>query len=527
MASVVTIVSRFCYRSPTRPLFVAALIFLILITWKFLIAQPDANALMMHSKHGIVSDGGPKQQVQSVHDLHVPLQSPVKKQESRKRLVNKLDNLDKGKESEHEGKVYDDEENAIDEKQNGVDKATAKQRQKQVKKNLFETDKLKSKLTKDQIYDEKEKAIDDKDEEQETKALKKDNEETKGNIQSSSRTSKTNDISTQLPSDSKTLQTLKSTETIAINPKSTNITKPEDFPVGEYNILLTLVNMAPSSDLATGMRKCLKSICRHSSIKITVHVVVDDIGEMVVQDFFKTMKGKCRESEVVYHNVGSLTRQLQPITKVLQESFSSARSYYNNPIFFISTALYKIFPPKLTKIIMLDVDMRFFSDIKLLFDMFKNFKESTIMGLAREQSPVYHHILYRYRQTHKDTLLGEPPPNGITGFNSGVVLLNLEQMRKSATYNNVLNSKHIKELTDKYQFQGHLGDQDFFTLLSFEYPELFYILPCSWNRQLCLFWKENGYNEIFDLYNNCSQPIHVYHGNCRAEIPVKDEEDMD
>ena len=55
----------------------------------------------------------------------------------------------------------------------------------------------------------------------------------------------------------------------------------------------------------------------------------------------------------------------------------------------------------------------------------------------------------------------------------------------------------VKKLGEKYNFRGHLGDQGFYTLLSFEHPELFYVLPCSWNRQLCVWWKNHGYKEIF------------------------------
>lgn len=163
---------------------------------------------------------------------------------------------------------------------------------------------------------------------------------------------------------------------------------------------------------------------------------------------------------------------------------------------------------------------RFMSDIKELFDMFNNFKGSNIMGIAREQSPVYRHILWKHRGAHKGTLVGDPPPNGITGFNSGVVLFNLENMRKSSLYNHILQGEEIKRLTEKYSFRGHLGDQDFFTLLSFEYPGMFYTIPCSWNRQLCTYWKDNGYADVWDQYFNCTGPIHVYHGNCRTPIPV-------
>ena len=42
----------------------------------------------------------------------------------------------------------------------------------------------------------------------------------------------------------------------------------------------------------------------------------------------------------------------------------------------------------------------------------------------------------------------------------------------------------IEKLAEKYQFKSHLGDQCLYSLLSLEYPELFYNLPCGYNYQL-------------------------------------------
>ena len=133
--------------------------------------------------------------------------------------------------------------------------------------------------------------------------------------------------------------------------------------------------------------------------------------------------------------------------------------------------------------------------------------------------PVYRHTFWQYRQNNPGTRVGEPGPNGLTGFNSGVLLLNLDKMRKSTLYNSKLNSESVKSLTSEFMFKGHLGDQDFFTLLSMRYESLFYILPCEWNRQLCHWWRENGYQDVFDLYYSCDTDIKIYHGNCNTPIP--------
>lgn len=61
--------------------------------------------------------------------------------------------------------------------------------------------------------------------------------------------------------------------------------------------------------------------------------------------------------------------------------------------------------------------------------------------------------------------------------------------------------------------------QDFFTVLSFEHGELFHVLPCGWNRQLCQWWRDKGYQAVFASYYNCDAPVSIYHGNCNTPIP--------
>lgn len=128
-------------------------------------------------------------------------------------------------------------------------------------------------------------------------------------------------------------------------------------------------------------------------------------------------------------------------------------------------------------------------------------------------------MLWSYRQKNPGTKVGEPPPDGKTGFNSGVKLVNLEEMRNSQIYNELLQKENSSKLAKKYEFKGHLGDQDFYSLISFDHPGLFYTLPCQWNRQLCTWWKNNGYQNVFDLYFKCSPPFYVIHGNCNTPIP--------
>lgn len=166
--------------------------------------------------------------------------------------------------------------------------------------------------------------------------------------------------------------------------------------------------------------------------------------------------------------------------------------------------------------------------IKILRNKIFSFKESELFGLAPEQSPVYRHVLYMYRAKH-NTTFGDyyhenftinttHHPKGFQGYNSGVILFNLNAIRKSKIFPQLLTNTTVTSLTEKYMFRGHLGDQDFYTLIGYEYPDLVHSLSCGFNRQLCVWWRDHGYKDVFNYYFKCKSHIVVLHGNCNSRI---------
>lgn len=223
--------------------------------------------------------------------------------------------------------------------------------------------------------------------------------------------------------------------------------------------------------------------------------------------------------QVIVLDVDELVKGLADIVQLMQKHFSfKPGSYFGHALFFLSIAMHAVMPKDMKKVIMLDSDLKVKADILELQDHFSKFSDENIMGIAHEMQPVYRHIFHMYRNKNPATRVGNPPPDGLTGFNSGVLLLNLERMRNSVLYNSMLNADVVGNLTTKYLFKGHLGDQDFFSLISLEHENLFYTLPCSWNYQLCVWWKNNGYSEVFDQYHKCNDQVKIYHMNCNTQI---------
>ncbi|XP_071476898.1 xyloside xylosyltransferase 1-like [Diadema antillarum] len=291
----------------------------------------------------------------------------------------------------------------------------------------------------------------------------------------------------------------------------------------KYHILHTLTNTHKMPHLKTRFEVCMKSILKTSSVDLLFFFVVDQQSksylESALQEITNLNIAKSK-FQFIFMDIDDLAKELAPLVEMMQSKIQGKHPYYMESIFFLSTMLHEnLLPDYVNRIIMLDTDLKFMSDIKELFDHFDRFQGDNIIGIAHEQQPVYRHIFSLYRSQNRGTLVGAPPPDGLTGFNSGVLLLNLDKMRASKHLKQFLTPDVIVSVRDKYHFRGHLGDQDFYTLVSMEKEDLFYVLPCSWNKQLCQWWKNKGYDDVWDQYFECKGKIHIYHGNCNTPIP--------
>ncbi|XP_072245479.1 xyloside xylosyltransferase 1 [Leuresthes tenuis] len=292
-----------------------------------------------------------------------------------------------------------------------------------------------------------------------------------------------------------------------------------------YHALMMFTKVDKSRSLQDKFRVAMLSMAKHGHFLegevLVLHFVSDqasrELGQKMLQEFLQEATFKY---EVSFHDVVELTQKLFPIVEAMQKHFSAGSgAYYSDSIFFLSVAMHHIMPESLTHMVQLDLDLKYRTNIRDLFQEFDKFPPGAVLGIAREMQPVYRHTFWQYRKENPQTRVGEPSPDGLPGFNSGVMLLDLSAMRASALYNQLLKPSNVAKLAEQYRFRGHLGDQDFFTMIGMEHPELFYSLACGWNRQLCTWWRDHGYGDVFQLYYRCDGPVYIYHGNCNSLIP--------
>uniref|UniRef100_A0A8C3A2T7 Xyloside xylosyltransferase 1 n=1 Tax=Cyclopterus lumpus TaxID=8103 RepID=A0A8C3A2T7_CYCLU len=271
-----------------------------------------------------------------------------------------------------------------------------------------------------------------------------------------------------------------------------------------YHALMMFTKVDKSRSLQDKFRVAMLSMVKYGDFLeeeiLVLHFVSDqaskELGERMLQEFLLDAPFKY---EVFFHDVVALTQKLFPIVEAMQKHFSAGSgAYYSDAIFFLSVAMHHIMPESLTRIVQLDLDLKYRTNIRDLFQEFDQFPPGAVIDVSDS---------------------GDPPPDGLPGFNSGVMLLDLGAMRDSALYNQLLEPSNVAKLADQYRFRGHLGDQDFFTMIGMEHPELFYSLACGWNRQLCSWWQDHGYGDVFQMYYRCEGLVYIYHGNCNSPIP--------
>jgi len=183
---------------------------------------------------------------------------------------------------------------------------------------------------------------------------------------------------------------------------------------------------------------------------------------------------------------------------------------YLNDLFYVGPLYHEIFT-NLEKLIFLDVDLEFYRDVKLLYKQFAQFDSQQLIGVGLDLSPHYKTTLALYRTQNPDTHIGQP--GRFQGLNTGVVLYNLARMRESKEWQDYLDKESVFNLMYKYGFHTTVGDQDWFTNVSFNSSELIYILPCKFNTQVSVQYWRPPWEDIFWDYHRCDEPYVIIHRN--------------
>ncbi|NXX22174.1 LARG2 glucuronyltransferase, partial [Podargus strigoides] len=252
----------------------------------------------------------------------------------------------------------------------------------------------------------------------------------------------------------------------------------------------------------------VKSILFHRKNPLHFHFITDSVAHQILQTLFQSWM--VPSVHVSFYNADDLKAGTRPHFALSQPSCVALQpevswipnKHYSGIYGLMKLTLTKALPTNLSKVIVLDTDITFATDIAELWAVFGKFSDKQVIGLVENQSDWYLGNLWK---NHK------PWPALGRGFNTGVILLLLDRLRR-------LGWEQMWRLTAERELMSmlstSLADQDIFNAVIKQNPAMVYRLPCFWNVQLSDHTRsEQCYTEVSDLK--------VIHWNSPKKLRVK------
>uniref|UniRef100_A0A8B9HBC3 LARGE xylosyl- and glucuronyltransferase 1 n=1 Tax=Astyanax mexicanus TaxID=7994 RepID=A0A8B9HBC3_ASTMX len=220
----------------------------------------------------------------------------------------------------------------------------------------------------------------------------------------------------------------------------------------------------------------VKSVLFHRRNPLHLHFITDSIAQQILASLFHTWMVPA--VRVNFYDADELKSEVSWIPN----------KHYSGIYGLMKLVLTKTLPSELQKVIVLDTDITFATDIAELWAVFHKFKGQQVLGLVENQSDWYLGNLWK---NHR------PWPALGRGFNTGVILLLLDRLRK-------LRWEQMWRLTAERELMSmlstSLADQDIFNAVIKQNPFLVHQLPCFWNVQLSDHTRsEKCYKDVSDL----------------------------
>ncbi|KAM9481796.1 xylosyl- and glucuronyltransferase LARGE2s isoform 1-T5 [Clarias gariepinus] len=261
-------------------------------------------------------------------------------------------------------------------------------------------------------------------------------------------------------------------------------------PTAEKCELIHVACVCAGHNASRDVVTLVKSILFHRRNPLHFHFITDTVANQILSTLFQSWM--VPSVQVSFYDADELKPEVSWIPN----------KHYSGIYGLMKLTLTKALPSDLSKVIVLDTDITFATDIAELWAIFKKFTAKQVIGLVENQSDWYLGNLWK---NHK------PWPALGRGFNTGVILLYLERLRK-------LGWEQMWRLTAERELMSmlstSLADQDIFNAIIKQNPVLVHQLPCFWNVQLSDHTRsEQCYTEVSDLK--------VIHWNSPKKLRVK------
>uniref|UniRef100_H2Z3T6 Uncharacterized protein n=1 Tax=Ciona savignyi TaxID=51511 RepID=H2Z3T6_CIOSA len=161
----------------------------------------------------------------------------------------------------------------------------------------------------------------------------------------------------------------------------------------DYHVLFIFSKMNPS--MKGKFNTAFGSLFEHARFDdketFHMHFVCEADGREFIEDYFKEhISHPSFSLKVHFHDTKKLAREVNPKVKGLQAILGNDHDYFSDTaIFYLSLALHTVMPESVHRMVQLDVDLKFKTNIRDIWSEFKYFKKETLIGIANENQPVY------------------------------------------------------------------------------------------------------------------------------------------
>jgi len=238
----------------------------------------------------------------------------------------------------------------------------------------------------------------------------------------------------------------------------------------------------------------VKSILFYRKNPLHFHLVSDSSAKTALDTLFNTWR------------VPALKATFYPADDLKSKVSWIPNKHYSGVYGLMKLVLPKTLPEDLSKVIVLDTDVTFATDIAELWSLFRFVDgKQKVMGLVENQSDWY---LGKLWKNHR------PWPALGRGFNTGVILLHLSGLRQMQ-WSHLWRLVAEKELM--HMLSTSLADQDIFNTVLKQYPFMVHPLPCEWNVQL----SDNTKSDEICYSSVDASDLKIIHWNSPKKLKVK------
>ena len=234
----------------------------------------------------------------------------------------------------------------------------------------------------------------------------------------------------------------------------------------------------------------VKSILFYRRNPVHFHFISDSKARVILATLFSTWR------------IPEVNTSFYETEKVVNDVDWIPNKHYSGVFGLLKLTLPKILPVTLEKVIILDTDVTFATDIGKLWTIFNKFNKQQALGLVENQSDWY--IPGKLWKNHR------PWPALGRGLNTGVILMIVSRLRAinwSQTWRTVAESDLVTQLSTS------LADQDVLNAVIKRESGLLYKLDCRWNVQM----SDNSLSDSL-CYDTKSSEVNVIHFNSPKKV---------